>query len=178
VLQQHIAEQTHQDTSQEQKTLLTYKQIRAYLSDKDFLEDIYGIGTKIITDLVEFCETNKEVFEELDAWWVERYNLWTHKVIGSSLAWKTFVITGTFPYKREHIVAILEQEGAKEQNTVSKKTDFVLIWENAWSKKDKAEKLKIPLYVGRDAIVQYLAILQTIETANKESLTETQWLFS
>jgi len=68
VLQQHIAEQTHQDTSQEQKTLLTYKQIRAYLSDKDFLEDIYGIGTKIITDLVEFCETNKEVFEELDAW--------------------------------------------------------------------------------------------------------------
>lgn len=63
----------------------------------------------------------------------------------SQLAGKTFVITGSFDTPRREIEERLERLGAKVASSVSKKTDYVLVGEDAGSKREKAEALGIPL---------------------------------
>ena len=57
---------------------------------------------------------------------------------------KTFVLTGALTEPRHVWQQRLEQHRAKVTNTVSKKTDYVIVGENAGSKQAKAEKLGIP----------------------------------
>ncbi|MGE0810334.1 MAG: NAD-dependent DNA ligase LigA [Immundisolibacter sp.] len=59
------------------------------------------------------------------------------------LAGKTFVITGTFSQSRDVLTEALQHLGAKVAGSVSKKTDFVAVGENAGSKADKAAELGI-----------------------------------
>lgn len=55
------------------------------------------------------------------------------------------VVTGTLSrYTREEATAALEAQGAKVTGSVSKKTSFVVVGENAGSKLDKAESLGVP----------------------------------
>jgi DNA ligase (NAD+) len=57
----------------------------------------------------------------------------------------TVVVTGTLSgYTREEAGAALEAQGAKVAGSVSKKTTFVVVGENAGSKLDKAEALGVP----------------------------------
>jgi DNA ligase (NAD+) len=57
----------------------------------------------------------------------------------------TFVITGTLPtWSREEAKAFIEQHGGKVVDSVSKKTNYVVVGENAGSKLDKAQALGIP----------------------------------
>lgn len=59
---------------------------------------------------------------------------------------KTFVLTGTLSkYTRDEASAIIESFGGKTSGSVSKKTDYVLVGENAGSKLTKAEELSIPV---------------------------------
>ena len=56
------------------------------------------------------------------------------------------VITGSFEsYKRSELKDILSKLGAKAQNSVSKKTDIVIVGKEAGSKLEKANTLKIRL---------------------------------
>lgn len=58
---------------------------------------------------------------------------------------KTFVLTGTLPtLSRAEATKIIEDNGGKTSSSVSKKTDFVLLGEDAGSKLEKALKLGIP----------------------------------
>ncbi|MFQ3680300.1 MAG: NAD-dependent DNA ligase LigA [Pseudanabaenaceae cyanobacterium] len=62
------------------------------------------------------------------------------------LAGKTFVITGTLPtLTREEAIARIEAAGGKVTNSVSKKTDFVVVGDAPGSKLTKAQQLGIPL---------------------------------
>ncbi len=57
----------------------------------------------------------------------------------------TAVVTGTLAgWTREEATSALEVLGAKVSGSVSKKTGFVVVGENAGSKLDKAEKLGVP----------------------------------
>ena len=57
---------------------------------------------------------------------------------------KTFVITGTLKnYKRTEAAEIIERLGGKTSSSVSKKTDYVLVGEEAGSKLTKAQTLGI-----------------------------------
>jgi len=59
---------------------------------------------------------------------------------------KTFVLTGTlYQITRDKASALIEDLGGKTSNSVSKKTDYVIVGENAGSKHDKAIKLNIPI---------------------------------
>ena len=59
-------------------------------------------------------------------------------------AGKTFVLTGTLPtFKRSEAQKIIESFGGKCSSSVSKKTDFVLVGEEAGSKLDKANALGV-----------------------------------
>lgn len=57
---------------------------------------------------------------------------------------KTFVLTGTLPtLTRAEATEIIEKNGGKTSSTVSKKTDFVLVGDDAGSKLTKANNLGI-----------------------------------
>ena len=59
---------------------------------------------------------------------------------------KTFVLTGTlYQITRDKASNLIEDLGGKTSNSVSKKTDYVILGENAGSKYDKAIKLNIPI---------------------------------
>ncbi|MEU1876142.1 NAD-dependent DNA ligase LigA [Streptosporangium sp. NPDC020072] len=58
----------------------------------------------------------------------------------------TFVVTGTLAaFTRDEAGAALSARGGKVSGSVSKKTSFVVVGENAGSKYDKAVKLKVPI---------------------------------
>jgi DNA ligase (NAD+) len=61
------------------------------------------------------------------------------------LAGKTFVITGTLPtMSREEATRAIETRGGKVSGSVSKKTSYVLVGEEAGTKLEKATQLGIP----------------------------------
>ena len=64
---------------------------------------------------------------------------------GLPLAGKTFVLTGTLSMDRDAMKEIIERHGGKVGSSVSAKTSYVLAGEGGGSKRDKAEKLGIPI---------------------------------
>lgn len=68
------------------------------------------------------------------------------KMLGHFFAGKTFVLTGSLQnYSRDAAAALIKERGGSVSNSVSKKTDFVLVGEDPGSKHDKAKELKIPI---------------------------------
>jgi DNA ligase (NAD+) len=64
--------------------------------------------------------------------------------ISLPLAGKTFVITGTLPsLKRDEAKDLIQKSGGKVTNSVSAKTDYVVVGEDAGSKLEKALSLGI-----------------------------------
>jgi DNA ligase (NAD+) len=61
------------------------------------------------------------------------------------LAGKTFVLTGTLSIDRDEMKRLLEAKGAKVSGSVSAKTHYVVAGEGGGSKRDKAEKLGVPI---------------------------------
>jgi DNA ligase (NAD+) len=62
------------------------------------------------------------------------------------LAGKSFVITGTLPtMSREEATAAIEARGGKVSGSVSRKTSYLVVGEDAGSKLDKARELGVPL---------------------------------
>jgi DNA ligase (NAD+) len=63
---------------------------------------------------------------------------------GTRFKGQTVVITGTLPsLSRDHAKALVEQLGGKVSDSVSKKTSFVVVGENAGSKLEKARSLGV-----------------------------------
>ena len=72
------------------------------------------------------------------------------------LAGKTFVVTGTLETMgRNDAKAALQDLGAKVAGSVSKKTDYVVVGENAGSKASKAEDLGIAI-LDENALIELL----------------------
>jgi DNA ligase (NAD+) len=63
---------------------------------------------------------------------------------GTDLTGKTFVVTGTLQnFSREEIEELIKQLGGKVTGSVSKKTNYVVVGENAGTKLDKARQLGV-----------------------------------
>jgi DNA ligase (NAD+) len=62
---------------------------------------------------------------------------------GGKLAGKTFVITGTLSIPRDEAARLIELQGGRVTDGVSKKTDYVLVGESPGSKAEKARKLGV-----------------------------------
>ena len=71
------------------------------------------------------------------------------------LAGKTFVITGTLSMSRDEMKHYLESKGAKVSGSVSASTDYLLSGEGGGSKRDKAEKLGVPV-IGEEELAGLL----------------------
>ncbi len=65
--------------------------------------------------------------------------------IDSSIAGKTFVITGTLSQPRPTFKKTIEELGGKVSGSISKNTDYLLCGEKGGSKRDKAENLNVPI---------------------------------
>ncbi len=61
------------------------------------------------------------------------------------LTGKTFVITGTLSMDRDAMKELIETKGGKVSGSVSAKTHFVVAGDGGGSKRDKAEKLGVPI---------------------------------
>ena len=63
----------------------------------------------------------------------------------SAIAGNTFVITGTLSQPRPAFKKIIEDNGGKVSGSISKNTHYLLCGEKGGSKRDKAEKLGVPI---------------------------------
>lgn len=119
-------------------------------ADTDRLAMVENVGEVMANNIYTFFkeEKNIELINRLKELGVNMTNL-NKKVVSSSsfFANKTIVLTGTLSFiGRTEASRILEDEcGAKMSGSVSKKTDLVIVGDNAGSKYDKAVSLNITI---------------------------------
>lgn len=111
------------------------------------LAKIDDIGEVIARSLVNFFgnENNISEIERLKTAGINMVKIETEKS-SDLLTGKTFVLTGTLPtLSRNEAKKLIEDNGGKVSSSVSKKTDYVLLGEEAGSKLLKAQELGISL---------------------------------
>ncbi len=112
------------------------------------IEGVYSIGTEIAHSVSEWfqLESNQTLIDRLrEAGLQLAAKAETIAQIPSQLlSGKSFVITGTLPtMKREEAKELIQKAGGKVSNSISSKTDYLIVGENAGSKLEKAQKLGI-----------------------------------
>lgn len=113
-------------------------------ADYETLISIDDIGQKVAGSIIDFFKDNSNILliEKLKSANVNMQSL--EKIIDERFKGKTFVLTGTLPtLKRDEASKIIESFGGKTSSSVSKKTDYVLLGEEAGSKLEKAKTLGI-----------------------------------
>ena len=114
------------------------------------LSEVENIGEVIAQAIYNFFkeEKNIELINTLKEKGLNTTNLNAKKVnVDSYFSGKTIVLTGTLSFMgRTETTELLENEcGAKMTSSVSKKTDLVIVGDNAGSKYDKALALSIEI---------------------------------
>lgn len=110
------------------------------------LNSIPDIGSIIAKSLKEYFsnEENLKLIEELKDLGLNMKYL--GKVIeNAKIKDKSFVITGTLNIKRDELKDMIITNGGKVIESVSRKTDYLVLGENPGSKYDKAMLLGIPI---------------------------------
>ncbi|HEY6349446.1 MAG TPA: NAD-dependent DNA ligase LigA [Candidatus Angelobacter sp.] len=107
------------------------------------LQEVNEVGPRIAESIREFFDEprNQKLVEHL-----RKYLNFTgkKKQRGTTLAGKTFVLTGTLVnYSRDAAKQMIEDAGGKVSGSVSKKTDYVVAGEDPGSKLDKARALGV-----------------------------------
>ena len=131
-------------------------------ASQETLESIEGIGPNIAQAIVDWFaqDSNKTIVERLQAFGLDpRVEV---KAANAKedlpLYGLNIVVTGTLQaYSREGIKALIKEYGGKSADSVSKKTDYVVVGDNPGSKAEKAAKLGVPI----------LSEQQLIELINK-----------
>ncbi|MEX0736860.1 MAG: NAD-dependent DNA ligase LigA [Bacteroidota bacterium] len=113
---------------------------------KEELEQVQGIGPRIAESIARFFSEshNKKIVQKLREAKVQLEEKQKKEGNNASLAGKTFVLTGTLAgFSREEARQKIEAMGGKVTSSVSKKTDYVVVGEEAGSKLDKARELGV-----------------------------------
>ena len=117
-------------------------------SDYEKLKNINEIGEIIAKSVVDYFsdEDNLKEINKLRNLGINFKYLGTQiDTSNDKINNKTFVITGTLSKPRDYYKEILESLGGKVTESVTKKTDYVLLGENPGSKYDKAKELNIAI---------------------------------
>ena len=121
------------------------------------LAEVHGIGETIARSVAAFFAdpTNRELITKLK----ERGVVTEAPLTAAGpqpLAGKTFVLTGTLTaLSREAARELIEQRGGQVKNTVSKKTDYVVVGEAPGGKVDDARRLGVAILDEK----QFLALV-------------------
>ena len=108
------------------------------------LEEVNEVGPRIAVSIREFFDEpkNRELVERLREAGLQFQG--KRKERGTSLAGKTFVLTGTLAnYSRDQAKKMIEDAGGRVLGSVSRKTDYVVAGEEAGSKLDKAREFGV-----------------------------------
>lgn len=124
-------------------------------ADEYSLQHMDGIGPNIAQAVVNWFQTkeNREVIARLKnaGIWPENQN---GSPTGSSLAGITFVVTGILQnFSRESVKEFIIQNGGIPSNAISKKTNFLVVGENAGSKLEMAKGLGIKI-ISEDELIK------------------------
>lgn len=113
------------------------------------IEGVYGIGPEIAQAVYQWFQVpaNLDLIERLKiaGLQLKAAEVKVHKDRENLLfAGKVFVITGTLPtLKRDEAKDLIQKAGGKVTNSVSTKTDYLVVGEDAGSKLEKAQSLGI-----------------------------------
>ncbi|MDO5105694.1 NAD-dependent DNA ligase LigA [Capnocytophaga sp.] len=114
------------------------------------LTEVDEIGRRIAESVVSFFKNtyNKELINRLKAYGLQ-FSLSEKETENQTdkLKGLTFVVSGVFElYSRDELKNLIEQNGGKVGSSISSKTSYVIVGDNMGpSKKEKAEKLNIPM---------------------------------
>jgi len=117
------------------------------------LTAIDEIGQVIAESLVNYFEDedSRKLIDKLQAAGVNMQGEYSEKA-DTPLSGKTMVITGTLPgIDRAGAKALLEKAGVKCTDSVSRKTDYLVLGENGGSKEDKARSLGVEIITWEEA---------------------------
>lgn len=118
------------------------------IKDKDrfpLLRAVPDIGPEVARSILHWFASprHRALLEELRGAGLQ-LRVEAPRAVGSALAGKTFVITGTLPgVSRDQATALILSQGGRVSGSISSKTDFLLAGEAAGSKLAKAEKLGV-----------------------------------
>ena len=131
------------------KTLAKHFPDMSLLMEATFeaLVSIDEIGEKMATSLLQYFSQNDAIrmLEKLKDYGVRMNSSQTVEREGK-LQGMTIVVTGTLvKYSRDGIKEVIEKNGGKAAGSVSSKTSFVVVGENAGSKAEKAAQLGVKI---------------------------------
>jgi DNA ligase (NAD+) len=133
-------------------------------ASQDDLMMIEGVGTNIAQAIVDWFNkpTNIALLRKLRevGVWPNSVSLVPEKGNKNILSGFTFVITGTLPgLSRDEAKELIQYNGGKVTDSISKKTSYLIMGENPGSKFDKARELGVP-------ILDELGLRNLIETGD------------
>ena len=117
-------------------------------ADEEALLEIPGIGPEIAASVVAFFKSRegRSLVKRLTERGVKGKAPERRVAAAGPFAGKTFVLTGTLAMPREEAEELILRGGGKVTSSVSKKTDAVVVGEDAGSKLDKAKALGVPTW--------------------------------
>ena len=113
------------------------------------IEGVYGIGAEIAQSVYQWFRTpaNQTLIDRIQAIGLQLATSTEAQAVGEinqKFAGKIFVVTGTLPtLKRDEAKALIQKSGGKITDSISKKTDFLVVGVDAGSKLEKAQTLGI-----------------------------------
>ncbi|MGE5456361.1 MAG: NAD-dependent DNA ligase LigA [Ignavibacteriales bacterium] len=112
------------------------------------LEKIPDIGPVIAYNIILYIKDNVDMINEIKNLGINTTYLGNiDNNINANISNKTFVLTGTLEtFKREELMELLESLGGIVTESVSKKTDVVIVGDKPGSKYDKAVQLGITIW--------------------------------
>ncbi len=166
----HVGKKMAQDISEQ----LHHKDFIKDLTNEEFLSNIYGIGEKTVQSVTSFFTAKHTIklLDELKAYGVNLDPKKHSDTLKASEAKGSFSITWSFDVPREKIADSLQQHGYIFHESPKKDTDVMLIGENAWSKKTKAEELWLNIIQGWENIVKQFPFLKELIKENNKPKTQ------
>ena len=125
-----------------------YKNMDALMNASlEDLMNITDIGDKIALSIKEYFNDNIELINNLKSLGINMNYIGKEKKENELVKNKTFVLTGTLEkLTRNEAKDLIEQNGGNVTNSVSKKTDVVVVGLSPGSKYDKAKELGISIW--------------------------------
>ena len=130
----------------------------------DEIQEMEGVGPNIAQAIVDWFDRDRnrvvlEKFKQQGIWPISKED---SRASGElPLLGKTFVITGTLEgISRDGAKSMIERAGGKVIESVSKKTDYLVLGENPGSKFEKAKELRI-------AIIDKQSLIKLTSTDDK-----------
>lgn len=127
------------------------------ISKKEDLIKIKDIGDIVSDSIIDYFSISKNIENIENIEKLRKLNI-NFKYINKNedndfLNGKKIVVTGSLTkYNRKEIEELIENKGGITSSSVSKNTDYVVVGENPGSKKEKADKLNIPVLTEEEFI--------------------------